>query len=371
MNKSRVAWIISDIDRWQPFEWVAESFADSSVTIDYFLLSDKKGFFFDYIEKLNFNIRWFKLASKRSYPRLILQLIRALVNGNYDVVHCHFLDANICGLTAAYLSGIPKRVYTRHHSTFHHYYAPRGVYLDKYCNLVSTDIIAITEKVKEILINKEKVKPSKIRVIHHGFDFRKITKVSAERIDQIAMKYGLKDRFIIGVVSRFIEWKGVQFIIPAFRKFLEHNPESVLVMANARGGYKNKIVEFLSDIPTDNYRLIPFEKDIYALFKNFDIFVHTPVDEEVEAFGQIYIESLALNIPSIFTLSGIGNEILEDKKNCMLVPHKDDKAILNALLELNQNKSLVHNISQEAGKTVNPAFTIKKMHDQLLHLYLN
>ena len=40
-----------------------------------------------------------------------------------------------------------------------------------------------------------------------------------------------------------------------------------------------------------------------------------PINSECEAFGQVYIESLALKKPSNFTKSGIGSEFLEHKKN--------------------------------------------------------
>ena len=50
------------------------------------------------------------------------------------------------------------------------------------------------------------------------------------------------------------------------------------------------------------------------LYILFDLFIHIPNSRNSEAFGQVYIESMLLKIPSIFSNSGIMNEISIIKK---------------------------------------------------------
>jgi glycosyltransferase involved in cell wall biosynthesis len=152
---------------------------------------------------------------------------------------------------------------------------------------------------------------------------------------------------IIGVISRYIDWKGVDYIVKAFGDFQKNHPEAILVLLNARGPAKQRIQEALAHLPTDSYREVVFEKNILDIFSLFSVFVHTPIDREVEAFGQVYVEALASQIPSIFTLSGVANEFVKHKENAWVVNHQDANAIQEALekiwLDTNLKNHLIEN----------------------------
>ena len=85
----------------------------------------------------------------------------------------------------------------------------------------------------------------------------------------------------------------------------------------------------------------------------------------------VYIESLALKIPSIFTKSGIGNEFLEHEKNCFIAKHKDHRSIYNGLIFFSNNQLIKANIVQEAYSNVINKYSIKKMLDKLDLVYFN
>jgi len=108
---------------------------------------------------------------------------------------------------------------------------------------------------------------------------------------------------VIGAISRFVQWKGVQHIIPAFQKILEQYPTAKLVLANAQGDYEETVkkccIHFLPILTSK----LNFEDDLAALYQLFDVFVHVPIEPRAEAFGQTYVESLISRIPSVFTLS--------------------------------------------------------------------
>ena len=55
---------------------------------------------------------------------------------------------------------------------------------------MSTQIIAISNNVQEVLIKKEGVLKKKISIIHHGFDLDKFKKIDEQKI--ISFKFFLK-----------------------------------------------------------------------------------------------------------------------------------------------------------------------------------
>src|SRR5690606_17105012 len=132
---------------------------------------------------------------------------------------------------AARMSGIKKRIYTRHHSTFHHEYFPSAVKWDRLCNFLATDIVAISENVKTVLQKKEKVPLQKIHLIHHGFDLDSFLKPSSKSINTLKAQYlptASKGK-VIGVIGRYLHLKGHEYIIAAAENYLKKFPEDVFI----------------------------------------------------------------------------------------------------------------------------------------------
>lgn len=362
--------IISQIDRWIPFEWIYFYLRDKGYSQSYILLTEEKStFFYRFLTEQNCPVKHVPLSGKKSYPSAYFKIRAYIVTKKPEIVHCHFLDASVLGLLAAYMCNVPKRIYTRHHGFFHHDYFPKGVWLDKFCNRLATHIIAISSIVKTALL-KECVFPDKISIVHHGFILTEFSDVHEERIVALVERYNpRRKRPIVGVIARHIELKGIQYIIPAFRKILNRYPEAFLVLANARGSYHNEINHLLDqNIPKESYVLIPFEQDVQALYKIFDVYVHVPIDEKIEAFGQTYVEALAAGIPSVFTKSGIANDFIEDERNALVVPFRNSEAIYSALLRVLTDETLRESLILEGKKSVEK-FDFHNMADQLDSIY--
>jgi glycosyltransferase involved in cell wall biosynthesis len=65
--------------------------------------------------------------------------------------------------------------------------------------------------------------------------------------------------------------------------------------------------------------------------------VHVPIAIDIESFGLVYMEALAFGVPSIFTLSGILNEIPQVEKYAQIVPYMDSEAIYLAMIKFASN----------------------------------
>jgi glycosyltransferase involved in cell wall biosynthesis len=101
----------------------------------------------------------------------------------------------------------------------------------------------------------------------------------------------------------------------------------------------------------------------------FDVFVHTPINDEFEAFGQTYIESLALGIPSVFTLSGIANDFIVDRRNALVIPHQDSESLFEALDLLLKDGKLREKLILQGKSDVCERFNIQRMIKQMDDLY--
>ena len=158
------------------------------------------------------------------------------------------------------------------------------------------------------------------------------------------------------MVARYVKWKGVEFVIRAFKQVLDQYPDALLILAGThierslvlekiKAACKDDIVapqyndvlsifDCLADLPDKSYIEIPFEDDLYSLFKLFDIFVHTPIDSIQETFGQVYVEAMLSKVPSVITLSGSALDHARHQDNAWIVTYQNSDQIAEGILAL-------------------------------------
>jgi glycosyltransferase involved in cell wall biosynthesis len=372
MSKIKILVILSDIKKAKEHEWFCQRIDRDRFEVIFFQINAEGSEMDAFIRNAGFMTYHGRIANKIHLVPVIFRLMKLIRKHRIEVIHAHLFTGSFVGMIAGKLTGVPKRIHTRHHSNFHHTYHRSTVKYDRLINLLSTDIIAISKNVMHILTELENVPQGKVRLIYHGFDIDQFRKenVSQQRISDVATSHGIDmKRPVIGVISRYTHWKGIQYVIPAFRELLLEYSDLLLVLANAKGDYKKEIRAMLSDLPDESYIEIPFENDSAALYHTFDYFVHVPIDAESEAFGQVYIESLAACIPSVFTLSGIASEFIFDNENALVVSFRSSDDIVSAMKKLLSNSVDLPALTSRGLSDVQQKFSIDRKVDLLQELY--
>lgn len=366
----KVVYVIAQVNRAVGFEWLVERLDRSRIDISFVLMNEGPSQLSEYLTQRGIEVTEIEFRGKFDLPMALFRLIRYLIAAKPHVVHTHLMFADLAGLSAARLSGVPKRIYTRHSSNFNRKYHDKQ-YLERTTNFLATEIIAISENVRTILTDEEHVPADRIALIHHGFDFDRFENIPQIAIESLRLKYNPDRRGpVIGVIARYMEWKGIAYVIDAFQALLRTYPNALLILANAGSGdAAGEIAKRLSDVPTDSYREIPFESNLFALYRLFDIYVHVPVDPEIEAFGQTYVESLAAGIPSVFTLSGVAREFIVNGQNALVVDFRNSGQILEAITRLLAEPDFSNSLSRRGRVDVKARFGIEKQIALLEALY--
>ena len=369
-KRKKVIYIISHIDKAIGFEWISDRLDKSRFDLSFILLNNKPSYLGDHLREKGVKVHEISVAGKATFPLALLKLIGLLRQEKPDVIHTHMYVADIIGQLAGKFLGIKTRVYTRHSSNENRKYHKKQR-IDNLVNSLTTHILAISENVKKILVEEENVAEEKIRLIHHGFDLEKFGNVSREEIEALSKKYNPQSRTpVIGVVARYSHWKGIQYAIGAFKKLLEDYPNALLLLANAkRGDFKNDIDALLAQLPKDSFYEIEFEHNLFALYQLFDVYTHLPIDAELEAFGQTYVEALAAGIPSVFTNSGIAREFIRDGENALVVGFENSEEVYEAILRLLKDKELRGKLAANGKADVKELFSLEKMIGKLEKLY--
>jgi glycosyltransferase involved in cell wall biosynthesis len=340
-----ITYIISDINKAVFFEHTALRLRARGLEISWILINSKGSELAHFLEEHRFQVANLKASSPLRSFSAIKACKKLLKQWNTHVVHCHLGTANWVGLWAGLWAGVSKRIFTRHAGKSLKWNYKEAI-IDQIQNRLATDIVAISLNIHELLL-AQGVAEDKIHLIHHGFDLQRMQNHDVNEVARIKSFYNPQSKYpIIGVVARWLELKGIQYIIPAFEKLLEDYPNAKLCLFNAsnRAEYAHVLKPMLKKLPFGSYEYIGFESNVYDLYSLFDIYVHTPVDPYCEAFGQTYVEALAAGVPSIFSLSGVAREFAMDEPLATIVPFRDSEAIYRAMIHIltTPNKDKTH-----------------------------
>jgi len=369
MKPRRITYIVSNIDKALAFEWVVEFLDPERFDVSFVLLNPGDSELERFCRRHRVPVKRITYRGKGDIPGAFTALLLHLLRRRPHVVHCHMFEAYVLGLHAASLALIRGRVYTRHNSTYHRTYYPRVVKFDRTANRLASRVVAVSENVKRVLMRDEGVPERKIRVIRHGFDLERFANVPRGEVHALAARYGTAGKHpVVGVIARYLDLKGLQYVIPAWKRLLGEYPDSHLVLANARGPYAGEVSRLLADVPASSYTEIPFEENLYALHHLFDIHVHAPIDPEIEGFGQTYVEALACGTPSVFTLSGVAPELVRHERNALVVPFAESDPIYEAMKRILTERDLRDRLVRQGPVDARP-FAIDRMIRGLEELY--
>lgn len=366
----RICYIISDINKAVFFEKTLLSLRETNSVVSVILINGKDGELHRFLIKNNFD---FYILTNKKISTSFLNILKCrqfLKKIKPELVHCHLAHANWIGLISAKFSGIKKRIYTRHSGELIHINWKEKT-IDKFQNLFATEIVSISKVIDDLLI-KQGVSNKKRTLIHHGFELERFDDYNSEEANRIRKQYNPTNTHpTIGVIARWIEFKGIEYIIQAFEKLLleKENAHLFLFGADLNISHSETILNSLKKIPKENYTIVKFENNVYDLYHLFDIYVHVPINPYCEAFGQTYIEALASGSPSIFTLSGVATEVIVDKENALVVPFEDHNAIFKAFIELISNDDLREKLIANGKKMVNEKFQFETYLQKLIDLY--
>ena len=380
-QRIKITYIFTHHIRWVPFELVAKFIDKSKFAIDYIILNEGDPTI-SFLRQINVPCTVTSYQDYSNTPEIVKFIYEHLIKNKTDIVHTHWFAGSLAGMQAAYYAHIPVRVFTREHPSIKYYsrHAPSKHRLIWEC---ATNVIGVTNTSKQGMI-EDGIPDDKITIIPTGFDVSEFENVDSSRIDKLRSKYLANHQGpVIGVAARYVRWKGVEYVIEAHKKVLEAYPNAILVLSGThtnRASLEEKIrnaskedivapqyddiisiIDKLSQLPDRSYVEIPFEEDLFALFRLFDVFVHVPTDAIQETFGQVYVEAMLSKVPSVITLAGSALDYAVHKENAWVVDYKNSDRIAQGILALLSDSSLRERI-------VNNAFLCAQQYDIKNHI---
>jgi len=270
-----------------------------------------------------------------------------------EIVHAHLESVTFHVVKA--FSSKTNIVQTIHSSVIHYPFLQK-MYLQKSISRY----VAISNKVRSILINSLNLKPEKIVTIYNGIDLNKF---------KINRKNNTEVKKIISI-GRLTKAKDYPNLFKAVDKLIQklNNQNIPLPSVNivGTGEMENELKALTKKMNLDHMvSFLGVRQDIPELLKESDIYV---MSSEWEGLSISLIEALASGIPIVATNAGSNNEVIENNVSGIIVPIKNSEALAEGMYNLIINKDLRDRLSKEAVKR-SKLFSIENCAKKHLEMY--
>jgi glycosyltransferase involved in cell wall biosynthesis len=257
------------------------------------------------------------------------------------IVHAHGPRA---GLIVRFLkiAGV-RYVYTEHiHSSGYHLKNRCNEWLQKrllkYLNGKTDLIVAVSESVRDFLINSGLAPKDRVLVIPNAVNFDKFKHYKHEPSSKTP---------VIGAVGNLYKTKGQEYLIKALPAILKRFP--LLSLEIIGEGPERKNLEAL-------IQKLDLNRHITLLGRRSDVLKHMSqwslvvLPSLVEPFGIVILEAFALGVPIVASRVGGIPEIIEDGKQGLLVQPGDEDAISEAVIEILENERRADKMAEQGAK---------------------
>ncbi|BHH83242.1 glycosyltransferase family 4 protein [Desulforhopalus sp. 52FAK] len=256
-------------------------------------------------------------------------------------------------------------------STFHGFYS-----VNSYSCIMTKGqrVAAVSETIRDHIIQNYKVDHRKIELIHGGFDTEEFSpdKVDSDRVESLRSKWlaGKEGKPIIVLPGRLTLWKGQDILIDALARLGNKNFICLLV------GDTEENVSFTKKLKDriklhgleDNILLVGHCSDMPAALMLADIVVSAS-STQPEAFGKVAIEAMAMEKPVIATAHGGSLETVIDGKTGWLVPPLDSAVLAKSITDALASPEQCLQFGKNGRIHVNEHFTAKRMCEKTVELY--
>jgi glycosyltransferase involved in cell wall biosynthesis len=256
----------------------------------------------------------------------LVKLVRVFAKEKPDMVHSMTPKAGLLCMVAGWMTGVPVRVHT-----FTGLVWPTAQGLsrrilmltDKITCMCATHVVPEGEGVKLDLqrcITKKEMKVlgyGNVRGINMDEWKRRVERVEGQMLTFV-------------FVGRIVRDKGVDELVAAFVKLNRIYSNTRLLLVGPYEEHLNPVqsgTKFLIDT-CECIEAVGSQKDVRPFYEQSDVLVFPSYRE---GFPNVVIEAGAMELPSIVTDINGSREIIEDGRNGLIVPARDEQALFEAM----------------------------------------
>lgn len=293
-------------------------------------------------------LRWLREYAKRYQPAL---------------VHCYFFWSIMYGRALKRSGTVGRLIENREDQGFgwgRHEYA-----LLRFTGAVPDHVIAVSEAVRRVALERERLDPGRTSVIHNG-----IPDPVESEVPRIAVlrQLGFEEGdLLVGMVSNLNRAvKGVRYFVEAMPEILQRQPRARFVILG-RGEEKAAVVQRAGELGVERYLALPgYQEDMSRFYAAMDVSVLTSL---TEGLSIALLESMSYGLPVVVTRVGGNPELVVEGETGFMVPPKDHTVFAERVAVLLQDSELRARMGRAARARIDAQFRVADVAERYLQLY--
>lgn len=264
-----------------------------------------------------------------------------------DIIHAHDWLSFPAGVAARRATGKPLVVHV-HATEFDrsggHTMHGEVYHIEREGMHAADAVLAISERVKSIIVERYGIAGEKVSVVHNGVDEDALPNVPPEE----NKLYELKRRGgkIVLFLGRITLQKGPEYFVRAARRVIEYVPEAFFLVAGS-GDMEGRMIREAAELGiADRVLFAGFlrGREAAAAYRAADLYVMPSVSEP---FGLTPLESLVCGTPALISKQSGVSEVLS---HALKVDFWDIEEMANKIIAVLRHPSLRAELARNGGR---------------------
>ncbi|MGB0910357.1 MAG: glycosyltransferase [Nitrospirales bacterium] len=287
----------------------------------------------------------FYLSKNKFDPSTILSLVSLLKKEQPHIVHLHGYGSTNFGRIASLLTGIPNIVHEHTVIDDQPFYQTVA---DTILSPLTTKAIAISEPVREFMIQRRKIRAELLDTFFYGLPLSSFTVPKERSVQDTRAELGIHDDdMVVANVGRLDTQKGQIYLLKAASHVIRTVPNARFLIVG--DGPDQSMLESVvrKEGIEDRVIFAGYREDIPAILDLSDVVAIPSLWEG----GPITVfEAMNLRKPVVGTPVGMMSEVIKDGETGFLVPCKDTTLLAEKLTLLLKDPPFAKSLGEKAWK---------------------
>lgn len=296
----------------------------------------------------------------------IWKLYRYFRIESFDVVHVHTPVASFIGRIAAFFARVPMVVYTAHGFYFHDDMSALKknfhIGLERFAGRFTDLLFTQSAEDAETAINLGIMSKFRVFAIGNGVDIHKFHSLKTDLRDSLGIP---EEAFVIGMIGRLVEEKGVVEFLDAAIMVVATHPDAYFMLVGGRlpsdhaSSVETKI-DSAKKLLGKRLILTGLRDDIPDILSTMNLFC---LPSWREGMPRTIIEAMMVGLAVVATnIRGSREEVI-DEHTGLLVPVRDSKKLSTAIIRCIENPSWTQNLGKAGYERALNLYDEKKVVD--------
>jgi glycosyltransferase involved in cell wall biosynthesis len=225
--------------------------------------------------------------------------------------------------------------------------------------------IATTSEIEEKL-RTEGISASRVTRIPNFIDFTTFRPCPAEARNKAKTKIGVNSQNLVLFAGRFIECKGIEYLLKAWEPVQKIHTDAKLILLGD-GPLFGRMKELCESLGISRSVIMKGHvENIVDYLHACDVYVLSSLHE---GMPNSLLEAMACGLPPVATRIGGVIDIIEDRKNGLLVDAEDVSKLADGILALLADRNEAARIGIAAYQTIASSYSLDAIVPHYLRLY--